>query len=78
MAPDTSARRSSGFVTGASLAMPLRPSFLSTKLLFLCVGMAFSLVKVSVYSTPGLIALMLLTMYFFTRAVGKIAAADLL
>jgi len=42
-------------VTLASLAMPLVPSFWTTKLLFLCVGSAFALVKVSVYSTVGLI-----------------------
>ncbi|MES2900253.1 MAG: MFS transporter [Pseudomonadota bacterium] len=40
----------------ASVAMPLLPSFWTTKLLFLCVGVAFALVKVSVYSTLGLIA----------------------
>ncbi|MDL2353727.1 MAG: MFS transporter [Pseudomonadota bacterium] len=43
-------------VGGASVAMPLLPSFLTTKLLFMCVGIAFALVKVSVYSTLGLIA----------------------
>jgi len=43
-------------VTGGCVAMPLLPSFLVTKLLFLCVGTAFALVKVSVYSTLGLIA----------------------
>ena len=43
-------------VGGASIAMPLLPSFLTTKLLFMCVGIAFALVKVSVYSTLGLIA----------------------
>jgi FHS family glucose/mannose:H+ symporter-like MFS transporter len=43
-------------VTGACVAMPLLPSFLTTKMLFLCVGVAFALVKVSVYSTLGLIA----------------------
>ncbi|MDB5935767.1 MAG: transporter [Massilia sp.] len=43
-------------VTGACVAMPLAPSFLTTKLLFLCVGVSFALVKVSVYSTLGLIA----------------------
>ncbi|MES2151423.1 MAG: MFS transporter [Pseudomonadota bacterium] len=41
----------------ASIAMPLLPSFLTTKLLFLCVGVSFALVKVSVYSTLGLVAL---------------------
>ena len=43
-------------VGAACVAMPLLPSFLTTKLLFLCVGVAFALVKVSVYSTLGLIA----------------------
>ena len=40
----------------ACVAMPLVPAFWTTKLLFLCVGVAFALVKVSVYSTLGLIA----------------------
>jgi fucose permease len=43
-------------VTGATLAMPLVPGFATAKLLFLCVGVAFALVKVSVYSTIGLVA----------------------
>jgi len=43
-------------VACACNAMPLVPSFWTTKLLFLCVGVAFALVKVSVYSTLGLIA----------------------
>ena len=43
-------------VCAACVAMPLLPSFLTTKLLFLCVGVAFALVKVSVYSTLGLLA----------------------
>ncbi len=43
-------------VCGATLAMPLLPAFATAKLLFLCVGIAFALVKVSVYSTVGLIA----------------------
>lgn len=43
-------------VTAACLAMPSLPSFLTTKLLFLCTGVAFALVKVSVYSTVGLIS----------------------
>ncbi|HZV63923.1 MAG TPA: MFS transporter [Telluria sp.] len=43
-------------VCAASVAMPLLPAFLTTKLLFLCVGVSFALVKVSVYSTLGLIA----------------------
>ena len=43
-------------VAAACMAMPLMPAFWTTKLLFLCVGVAFALVKVSVYSTLGLIA----------------------
>jgi fucose permease len=43
-------------VTAACVAMPLLPGFLTTKLLFLSVGVAFALTKVSVYSTLGLIA----------------------
>ena len=43
-------------VTCACIAMPLLPAFWTTKLLFLCVGVSFALVKVSVYSTLGLIA----------------------
>ncbi|UOD32399.1 MFS transporter [Massilia violaceinigra] len=43
-------------VTAACVAMPLLPAFWTAKLLFLCVGVAFALVKVSVYSTLGLIA----------------------
>ncbi len=43
-------------VTCACLAMPLVPGFATAKLLFLCVGVAFALIKVSVYSTLGLIA----------------------
>lgn len=42
-------------VTLACLSMPLMPSFLTTKILFLCIGVSFALVKVSVYSTVGLI-----------------------
>ena len=43
-------------VTAACMAMPLLPSFATTKLLFFCVGVSFALVKVSVYSTLGLVA----------------------
>jgi fucose permease len=43
-------------VTCACLAMPLVPGFLTAKLLFLAVGVSFALIKVSVYSTLGLIA----------------------
>jgi len=45
-----------GIVALATLAMPLVPAFATAKLLFLCVGVAFALVKVSVYSTIGLVA----------------------
>lgn len=40
----------------ASAAMVLLDSFWATKLLFFCVGVSFALVKVSVYSTVGLVA----------------------
>ena len=43
-------------VACACLAMPLLPAFGTAKLLFLCVGVAFALVKVSVYTTVGLVA----------------------
>ena len=43
-------------VAVASLAMPIFNNFLMTRLLFLCTGVAFALVKVSVYSTLGLVA----------------------
>ncbi|PCI51004.1 MAG: MFS transporter [Alphaproteobacteria bacterium] len=39
----------------ACLSMPLLPSFLTTKILFLCIGVSFALIKVSVYSTVGLV-----------------------
>ncbi len=39
----------------ACVAMPLLPSFLTTKLFFMCAGMSFALVKVSVYSSIGLL-----------------------
>ena len=42
-------------VTLACLVMPQLPSFAMTKVLFLSVGVGFALVKVSVYSTVGLI-----------------------
>ena len=44
-----------GMVTVASIAMPLLPGFLMTKLLFLTVGVSFALVKVSAYATIGLV-----------------------
>jgi fucose permease len=43
-------------VTAACMAMPLLPAFATTKALFFCVGVSFALVKVSVYSTLGLVA----------------------
>src|SRR5471030_941713 len=43
-------------VTFACMSMPLLPAFWTTKFLFFCVGVSFALVKVSVYSTLGLIA----------------------
>ena len=39
----------------AAVAMPLLPSFWTTKLLFLCIGVGFALVKVSVYASVGLL-----------------------
>ncbi len=42
-------------VTFACLLMPSVPGFMMTKILFLSVGVGFALVKVSVYSTIGLI-----------------------
>ena len=42
-------------VSIACFLMPLIPSFLMTKMLFLCIGVAFALVKVSVYATIGVI-----------------------
>lgn len=43
-------------VSVACCTMPLLPGFLTTKLLFLCAGTAFALVKVSVYASVGLIS----------------------
>lgn len=42
-------------VTFACLSMPVLPSFLTTKVLFMAIGVSFALIKVSVYSTVGLI-----------------------
>lgn len=39
----------------ACLTMPIAPSFLTTKLLFLAIGASFALIKVAVYSTIGLL-----------------------
>ncbi|MFT4666969.1 MAG: FHS family glucose/mannose:H+ symporter-like MFS transporter [Polaribacter sp.] len=44
-----------GIVTFAALGMYAGNSFLSAKMLFLCVGAAFALIKVSVYATIGLV-----------------------
>ncbi len=43
------------FVAIACISMPLLPSFLTTKILFACVGASFALIKVSVYATIGLV-----------------------
>ncbi|MFZ6640944.1 MFS transporter [Undibacterium sp. TC4M20W] len=43
-------------VTVSTATIPLLPGFLMTKLLFLSVGVAFALIKVSVYATIGLIS----------------------
>ena len=42
-------------VTLASIGMYFGNSFLAAKLLFLCVGISFALIKVSVYSTIGIV-----------------------
>ncbi len=42
-------------VAAACVLMPLVPSFATTKLLFFAVGASFALIKVSVYSTIGLL-----------------------
>lgn len=42
-------------VTFASIGMYFGNSFLASKLLFLCVGVSFALIKVSVYATIGLV-----------------------
>lgn len=44
-----------GLVAMVCVVMPLVPSFAMTKLLFFTVGVSFALVKVSVYSTVGLL-----------------------
>jgi len=44
-----------GIVCLACLSMPLLQTFWATKLLFLCVGASFALIKVSVYASIGLI-----------------------
>ncbi len=45
-----------GFVALACLAMPLLPGFVTTRLMFVAVGVGFALVKVSVYSSIGLLS----------------------
>ncbi|MEP6898376.1 MAG: MFS transporter [Rhodanobacter sp.] len=42
-------------VGGACMLMPLYPSFLTTRLLFACVGISFAMAKVGVYSSIGLL-----------------------
>ena len=44
-----------GFVTVVCFIMPFTASFLTTKLLFAAVGSGFALIKMSVYSTIGLV-----------------------
>ncbi|MEQ8176933.1 MAG: MFS transporter [Amphiplicatus sp.] len=46
-----------GFATvaGACLLMPLAPAFATAKILFFAIGASFALIKVSVYSTIGLL-----------------------
>ena len=44
-----------GFVTLVCFVMPSTPSFWATKLLFAAVGSGFALIKMSVYSTIGLV-----------------------
>src|SRR3569623_149770 len=44
-----------GLVAIACLAMPLVPGFWTTRLMFLAVGVAFGVTKVSVYSFVGLL-----------------------
>jgi fucose permease len=44
-----------GFIAAICLVMPSTSSFMATKLLFAAVGSSFALIKMSVYSTIGLI-----------------------
>ena len=44
-----------GFITAICLLIPSVPSFLAVKLLFVAVGSCFALIKMSVYSTIGII-----------------------
>lgn len=43
-------------VVAACASMPLFPGFATTELLFACIGVAFALVKIAVYSSIGLLA----------------------
>ncbi len=45
-----------GVIALASLVMPMAPSFLASKLMFLVTGVCFALVKVSVFAALGLFA----------------------
>ncbi len=42
-------------VAGGCVAMPLFPAFVTTKILFACIGVGFALTKVAVYSSIGLL-----------------------
>jgi len=44
-----------GFITIICFLMPFTASFLMTKLLFAAIGSSFALIKMSVYSTIGLV-----------------------
>ncbi len=44
-----------GIVAAACMAMPLYPGFLTTEILFVCIGASFAMVKVAVYSSIGLL-----------------------
>lgn len=44
-----------GLVSGTCFLMPLFPSFATTKIMFLMIGITFAITKVSVYSSIGLI-----------------------
>ncbi|MFZ6691993.1 MFS transporter [Undibacterium sp. SXout20W] len=44
-----------GIMFIACIAMPLWPGFMCTRIFFMCCGISFALIKVSIYSTIGLI-----------------------
>jgi fucose permease len=44
-----------GIISAASFIIPNVPGFLAIKLLFVCIGTCFALIKMSVYSTIGLV-----------------------